>query len=310
MPKASVPASGVFGEWTVIEHLPGQKPRCRCKCGREGFVGKDNLSKGLSTCCHACSIEKRRAKCESLRIHSACLVCNREISRSPSVFNQAKLHFCSIKCREKYCFPPRAIGKNPHKYIERECKQCLLKFSVLRSWVEGGSNASGNFCGRPCYHLWLITQSRGPKNPNWTGGLGATRGEDWCTARRLALKKARYCAVCSRSKGGMLDVHHIVPYRLCHSNRADNLVVLCRVHHGRIEGITRRLERLGLPNSEIDREVKNLLSAPPIFLEDLCRLKKDELAKFLNIQITPEASRTRRSKRLRQVSQNLDLEFQ
>jgi hypothetical protein len=51
----------VFSRWTVIAPLPGRSWLCRCECGNEHAVGGQNLRKGTSQGCRACSSMRTRS---------------------------------------------------------------------------------------------------------------------------------------------------------------------------------------------------------------------------------------------------------
>lgn len=118
---------------------------------------------------------------------------------------------------------PRAL-----KRVTRLCKQCKKLFVVPRSVLSGKTNASGNFCCRPCYNEWLCDTER-------TSG----RGSRWASIRRSVLKKFPFCAWCGTRHH--LQVHHLVPYRLTQNNAEDHLIPLCRACHKRIEHQTNEI---------------------------------------------------------------------
>jgi len=82
----------------------------------------------------------------------------------------------------------------------------------------------------------------GPAHPNWTGGPQmsmAWRGPDWPEVRVQALERDEYtcldCGLLSPS-GGLLRVHHVIPYRLRPVNDLAWLQTLCKwCHIGRPE---------------------------------------------------------------------------
>jgi 5-methylcytosine-specific restriction endonuclease McrA len=64
----------------------------------------------------------------------------------------------------------------------------------------------------------------------WRGGKTAPYHKDWRQKRRQALERDRYkCTLCGKTE--RLNVHHIIPYRYCHSHALDNLITLCRSCH-------------------------------------------------------------------------------
>lgn len=129
--------------------------------------------------------------------------------------------YCSVACRRS------------HKYTNRECKKCGKSFDILRSSIGKTTNASGNFCSRPCYDKWLCNTERTTR-----------RGSRWNAIRREALRLMPYCGVCGTRKG--LEVHHIVPYRLTRDNDITNLIPLCHRDHKKIECVTVEIENCGV----------------------------------------------------------------
>lgn len=131
---------------------------------------------------------------------------------------------------KRFCSKACYVG---HAQVARTCKQCAAEFFVYRSVANGSSNASANFCGRPCYHAWL-------GNAEYTGN----RGHRWRHVRAEAIRRFPFCALCGSRK---LQVHHIVPYRVTKDNAQSNLVPLCTKHHKRVEAWTNDIVRAGAP---------------------------------------------------------------
>jgi len=114
--------------------------------------------------------------------------------------------------------------------IHRVCKECGSGFDLAKYLLSGKTNASGNFCCRPCYETWLCRTNPDP-----------ARGYGWRAIRIEARRRAPFCADCGATKG--LQVHHIIPYRLTADNGQDNLVPLCRKHHKIAEMAFLEIER-------------------------------------------------------------------
>lgn len=110
--------------------------------------------------------------------------------------------------------------------VFRECKGCSKAFSVSHSRVfSPKNNCSGNFCSRPCYESWLRV---GPR---------ANYGGAWQRARKEAVKRAPFCAICGTLR--RLHVHHILPVRLNGGDHSQgNLIALCPKHHKLVELLT------------------------------------------------------------------------
>jgi hypothetical protein len=177
-------------------------------CGKVDTVRKDNPAE----VCVRCSNRRKRPPgsppvTPKARIIVSCEGCGVTFERIPS---QPSHRFCSRPC---YLASKR---------IERVCKECGKQFSVSSGRMGATTNSTANFCCRPCYNKWLCRTDSGP-----------ARGSGWHGARKEALRRNPFCAVCGRMS--RLDVHHIIPYRLTKDNGQDNLVPLCRRHHKVVE---------------------------------------------------------------------------
>ena len=115
----------------------------------------------------------------------------------------------------------------------RTCKMCAAEFKVLKSTIREKTNASGNFCSRPCYEKYLCKTGR-------TTG----RGSQWKRIRDEVINKFPFCAKCGTTKN--LQVHHITPFRLTQDNSKQNLIPLCTKHHKEIEMMFVETERFGV----------------------------------------------------------------
>jgi 5-methylcytosine-specific restriction endonuclease McrA len=158
---------------------------------------------------------------------------------------RAKRRFCS-----KACFTSK---------IDRTCKECGKAFQVPASVLSGKTNASANFCCRPCYENWLCRTNPDP-----------SRGYGWRQIRLEARRLAPFCAYCGTTKG--LQVHHIIPYRLTADNAHDNLIPLCRKHHKSVE----------TDFLEMERAVANGLDAAKQALGSELRARQAETRKGLS----------------------------
>ncbi len=150
------------------------------------------------------------------------------------------------KCRKKPKQLTLRLSREPARRNHRICKHCAVGFSVYRSTLSGKTNASGNFCSRPCYNAWMSTI---PTN--------SFRGYGWFEARAEAIERAPFCAMCARLK--RLEVHHVVPYRLTQDNAQRNLVPLCKKHHTTVDHLTRGLIAAGVPIDIIHLVVRSSL---------------------------------------------------
>ena len=169
-------------------------------CGKESTVRKDTNPKVCKLC--ASSRGGRAAKGVFTAEMKECKGCKKQIRKS---LNQ---NYCTSSCR--------SINNRE----ERECKKCNKPFTILKSALK--TNASGNFCSRHCYELFLCKSGR-------TTG----RGSQWKKIRDQVVVAFPFCAVCGTTK--KLQVHHIIPFRLTHDNSKENLIPLCVTHHKAVE---------------------------------------------------------------------------
>ncbi len=192
--------------------MPYERERTCRICGKVEAVRKDNRSTQCKVCASsaagAITAEKRRAQVR----RNPCSYCAKPVRSS-------KAKFCSVDC------------KSAASRTTRGCKHCGAQFSVLKSALK--TNASGNFCSRPCYERYLCNGDR------VTG-----RGSQWGKIRAEVLARFPFCAVCGTTKG--LQVHHIIPFRLTQDNSKANLVPLCITHHRWVETMFVETERFGV----------------------------------------------------------------
>lgn len=200
---------------------PDRERTC-IECGKIELVRKDNPAKRCSPCARGIfspingrkggAVKKARARPSTL----GCEHCGRGFSCANS--NLSRTRFCSRACRHLA------------STVERNCKQCGVFFRIAKSRLGENSNASGNFCSRPCYNVWLSDpDSEGP------------RGSRWKAISAEAVRRNPFCAECGTPDS--LQVHHIIPYRLTCDNGQENLVPICRTHHYRYDREFRALER-------------------------------------------------------------------
>ena len=82
----------------------------------------------------------------------------------------------TIRARAK---PKQKRPRIPGERVERECLTCQRQFTVLACVLK--SNASGNFCCRPCYNRWLA------RTPSLRG-----RGTGWRDVAHAAIQRAPF----------------------------------------------------------------------------------------------------------------------
>lgn len=186
------------------------------------------------------------------RLMVACPICGTEFTTTPAV-NQ---RFCSKTCADAaHTYPRRkcldcgatlairtkgelcrvCTGRAKAVDTEQTCKQCRQQF-MARQWKVRQGKAK--FCSRQCVNEYQKTL-KGPKSIRWDGGKDRRRGVGWRAAREWALVRANNCCEnCGREQSpGILNVHHIKPYRFCQNdleaNSLQNLIVLCRSCHAK-----------------------------------------------------------------------------
>lgn len=94
-----------------------------------------------------------------------------------------------------------------------------------------GAGARRAHLGKPKSLEWKI-KHRGENHSNWQGGVSYdARSQDWPCYRLAAIRRDKQrCQDCKR-KGIKMDVHHIIPWRICKKHEIDNLITLCRKCH-------------------------------------------------------------------------------
>ena len=174
-------------------------------------------------------------------VRLSCQICEKIYYKYPAFAQKSK--YCSRKCQaEAYrkfktyaicptCNKSFLVTNDNRKFCSVECfktarplKTCETCAGQFRPYH---TKQSGRFCSRLCKGKASI----GSSNPNYKGAEKVKYGFDWILVRNQALERDGYkCQVCFKDYGKM-HVHHIVPYRICHSHRLDNLITLCRSCH-------------------------------------------------------------------------------
>lgn len=177
--------------------------------------GECSRKKSLATARH------RRWKEIHQRHINLCIGCGKEFLRCQT----ANGKYCSKDCQRKA------------QSVDRICKRCARTFNVPRSKISGKTNSSANFCSISCYHLFL-----------GAGESSRYRGPRWIAAKREAIRRNPFCAICGKLKH--LHVHHIIPYRISKDSSQENLIALCPLHHRNIENIYLETEPFEIENLE------------------------------------------------------------
>ena len=178
-----------------------ERERSCIKCGKVETVRKDNAATQCKACASSAAGAIEGAKRRAEAVRAPCQNCAQPVK-------SARAKFCSVDCKSAYAREGRT------------CKTCGSEFEILKSALK--SNASGNFCSRSCYEVFLCRTDR-------TTG----RGSQWKKIRDAAVKAFPFCGVCGTTKN--IQVHHIVPFRLTHDNSQENLIPLCAKHHKWVE---------------------------------------------------------------------------
>lgn len=142
--------------------------------------------------------------------------------------NKTGRHFCSAACRRTF---------DSRSRIQVVCAYCGRETSRPQS----NQRTEGPlFCSMRCHN----TYHRGERHARWTGGTQRYRGRDWKEQRLKALHRDAYtCQHCQNGDRVQLDVHHIIPYRISHSNDLSNLITLCDSCHMKADEAFRRDQR-------------------------------------------------------------------
>lgn len=157
----------------------------------------------------------------------ACAHCRTSFDVHPSRAKHGRGKHCSPACQYA---ARRALPKN---VLSCTCIGCGTTFQRNPSQLNGKRGA-GKFCTRACRDRhWT-----GEVTPNWQDGSGVyKRGPNWQSTRRRILKRDKVCQCCG--DGGLLHVHHVIPFRMFDSvdeaNDDDNLVALCPPCHRRAD---------------------------------------------------------------------------
>lgn len=219
-----------------MRKIPAFEKRICPDCGKLRDIREDNPAARCKPCAN---------KRMEIKVDLNCTTCDKTARMSPSRVRTP--YFCTQECRWQYM---RAL---------RTCKKCGGFFRKAWNTVSGKTNSSANFCSKECYTGFLVKPDR------ITG-----RGSRWKLIAKAIRKKHPFCALCGTTR--VLDIHHIVPFRLTQDNEDDNLIPLCKKCHKQVEIQTVSLEESAISPCDIKTLMSNLLR--PRQLSTLLRLKK------------------------------------
>lgn len=145
-------------------------------------------------------------------------------------YQSSTRRFCNMSCYHK----KRWGGV---KSSDQSCDHCGKVFPVFACEPR-------RFCSHACYTFSGAGAKSGSDSPQWKGGTSShyRRGANWkLQAEAARIRDNRQCKSCGKSENALtgkrrrLDVHHIIPWSVSHSNDIENLVTLCRSCHHRNE---------------------------------------------------------------------------
>jgi len=160
--------------------------------------------------------------------------------------------FCSRQCVSEYAaIQPKPKLRRPENFITMKCKVCGKEYSIHKIFLnrkhKNGNMSTSSYCSIECMGIAKSVSMTGENNPQYIDGstkLNQTRGDNWLSQRRKALKRdfhtCRICGIGYNNLGIYIDVHHIIPYRKFNgdygeANRLSNLITLCRKCHAAVE---------------------------------------------------------------------------
>ena len=115
-------------------------------------------------------------------------------------------------------------------FCSRKCKK-ILRESMRICEVCGNhlKENSRKFCSEVCYYSSkkgrVVNRLFGSRNPKWNPNK-KSRTYPSGYLKKKVLERFQYkCLECGGGKD--LHVHHIVPFKVCHTHRLDNLIVGC-----------------------------------------------------------------------------------
>lgn len=221
------------------------------------------LNCGKSFKVFPCIAGKRKycsVKCSSERnkkplVEMVCLNCGKILKLRPSIAKRHK--FCSHKCGSLFKKGQRYSKSTEFKQQILVTKEELidLYWTQNKNYTEIAQNLNCSIGGlwriferyeiprRPSFGNKNFVYPNGKDHPGWRGGYEPYYGANWQKQRKKALERDKYqCQECGSLTN--LNVHHkqpVLTFKIREeANFLDNLVVLCRSCHSKIEWIYRK----------------------------------------------------------------------
>ena len=177
-----------------------------------------------------------------VKVNRKCKTCGKifQVYQSSLDKSNTSGNFCCRKCYNAYLKTLTGEKNKSFKRVKVHCTNRGKEILIIPSKLNVYKNS---FCCRKCkykYHHYYI---EGNKNCNWKGGSSKYRGPDFGQIKKDNFQHC-CCALCGKKT--MLNIHHIIPYRLTQDNSLENLIPLCRKHHKIVESyFTKYLENFG-----------------------------------------------------------------
>ena len=194
-------------------------------CKRDRSIRKDQSPGSDAVVCKSCSAKRAAFNSRFNRKRKGkvinCSVCKEEFYTFPSEIRT----FCSNKCHDK--------SRRIYEKEERRCGFCSKKFVYIE---RPNSNSAGKYCSLACrnnsYAKSAVPYGHKGYRPRWF------------SARKKFIEAGNdFCASCG-NRDGRLEVHHVIPYRICKNNDAMNLITLCHPCHAKYEKYSLQISRL------------------------------------------------------------------
>lgn len=194
-------------------------------CNQIRNIRKDQSRGQNSVICKKCNTSKLANENRGIRPKtgstSGCKFCNLEFYKPPS----SQKSFCSKACHDQ----SRLIYKKETKNCG-SCGACFLYGN------KPFSNSVGRYCSLKCrnnsYFENAVRYGHRNHRPRWA------------SARKEFVKSGNdFCSSCGL-KDVRLEVHHVIPYRICKNNEKDNLVALCHPCHSKYEKYSLMISKL------------------------------------------------------------------